>query len=96
MTQSVEVIVGGDGITVELGAVVGAQGPPGPVGGAPFEYVQTAPAATWTVTHDLGHFPVAAVLDSTGAALVADIVYPDVNTAVIVHSAPASGRAVFI
>lgn len=65
-------------------------------GGLPNVYIQTqaTPAATWTITHNLGTTPVTVLTDPTGQVVWAEIDYPDVNTAVVTFASPFAGIAV--
>lgn len=75
-----------------------APGPPGPQGtpGPPaprHTHTQATPAATWTITHNLGRHPAAVtVLDHHGHQLVADTAFPDNTTVTVTFAAPAAGR----
>ena len=63
-------------------------------GPAPFPpYVQNTPATTWTITHGLGRYPDVVVVDTAGNKIEPGINYPDLNTVVLVFSAPTSGTA---
>lgn len=82
-------------ITVELVDGVPVPGPPGPQGppGSAHVHVQTAPAATWTITHGLGRVPVPVVLDPAGHMVIADLAL-SATTAVVTHAQPRAGQAV--
>ncbi len=58
-----------------------------------FEFVQSAAAATWTVTHGLNAFPNVLVIDDNGQELLAEVHYPDDQKVVIIHGQPYSGTA---
>ncbi len=80
-----------------LAVVVPVAGPPGAAGSAGGRYLhtQTAVAATWTVTHNLGGYPLATVLlaGDPGRPVATDTDYPDANTLVLTFPSPVSGRA---
>jgi hypothetical protein len=94
-------------VTVELGSPIaltagtpgiqGALGPPGPAGapgGAFFVYDRAGvPAATWTITHNLGRAVHVTVVGDDGFAVISDTEHPDPNTVVITFAFPFSGRA---
>ncbi|MGG5257439.1 hypothetical protein [Phycicoccus avicenniae] len=67
----------------------------GPAGGTRYLHTQTAPAAQWTVTHNLGTFPqVVTIGDSEpGRPVIADVFYVDANTLTITWPSPESGKA---
>ena len=79
-------------------ATPGPQGAPGPqgqpgVGGTPVqEFLFSTPAATWTVSHGFGSHPIVAVLDDTLAEMTASVEWPDLNTVVVTHATPTTGR----
>lgn len=77
-----------------MGAIVLGR-PPASGGGAAYTHVQTVPAATWTVDHQLGLKPVAiaVLLDTYDGPAICDVTYPDTNTAVIALDVAATGRA---
>lgn len=63
-------------------------------GGSPsFEFTQSAPADTWTITHGLDGFPSVLVIDASGQQLIAEVHYPDDQTVVVNHGLPYSGTA---
>lgn len=57
-----------------------------------FVHNQAAAAATWTVTHNLGKFPAANVVDSGGNWLLPNIQYVDVNTLTVTFANATSGK----
>jgi hypothetical protein len=78
-----------------MGAVVIGR-PPAGGGGAAYTHIQTTPAATWTVEHNLGlkPAPIAVLVDSYPDGLAyCDVAYPDSNPAVITLPSAESGRA---
>lgn len=78
--------------SVQVAPIVGPRGPIGPPGGSGFSYVQTTPAASWPVVHNLGRHPYAVLCTIGGSEVIADIDFPDLNTIVITHASPVSGR----
>lgn len=71
----------------------GAPGEPGPAGpaGAFFTHIQSTPAATWVVTHNLNRIlPVTVTIG--GEEVISDVIYGDLNTVSIVHASPVAGR----
>lgn len=79
--------------------VIHVEGPPGPPGadgglqGATFS--QTAPAATWTFTHGLGHVPYAVQVVVGGEVVLADT-QVDATTVVVTFASPTSGDVYLI
>lgn len=74
--------------------VLPVAGPPGPSGAA-FTFTQLAPAATWTIIHNLGRYPVFNLFldEDPTSPVYTDITYPDDNTAVVEWPSAVSGRA---
>jgi hypothetical protein len=70
----------------------GPQGPPGPAGGT-YRHVQANASAQWTIQHNLGFYPAVTLVDSTGREFVAELTFPDMNTAVATLSAATGGEA---
>lgn len=59
-----------------------------------YTFTQTTPATTWTIVHNLGHFPAGvSVRLSSGANIEPSRVDVDVNTTVLTFSGPYSGTA---
>lgn len=76
--------------------VLGVQGPPGADGeGAneTFVHVQDAPAAVWSVQHDLGRWPSVTIVDSAGNNVFGAVKYHSEDLVEISFSAAFSGRA---
>ena len=78
-----------------LNGAVGAQGPQGNQGSSltTFTFVQSQPATTWIVSHNLARYPSVTVVDSAGNQFIGDVVYIDGNNIQIVFSAGFSGNA---
>jgi hypothetical protein len=58
-----------------------------------YRHIQTTPAATWTVVHNLGYYPNITVVDSTGRAVVGEVTYTSVNVVTLTFSAAFGGEA---
>lgn len=58
-----------------------------------FVHEQAVAAAVWTIPHFLNTKPSVLLVDSFGQQLLAEVHYPDDQTAVIVHGKPYSGSA---
>jgi hypothetical protein len=73
----------------------GPQGPPGSGGGgaAGFTHNQGTPAATWTITHNLGYFPNVTVEDSGGSTVEGELVHLSNIQLQLTFSAAFSGIA---
>jgi len=81
----------------------GAQGPQGPVGptgpaGPPgqislYVYTQGTAAATWTVAHNLGHFPAVTVVDTGNNTILPDCHFIDQNNLTLTFGSATSGKA---
>lgn len=70
--------------------VAGPAGPPGP--NVPvYEHVQSTPAATWSVSHGLGKFPISSEITVGGELVFADIIYPSTSTVVVTFASPQAG-----
>lgn len=73
----------------------GATGPPG-VGGI-YDHHQISPAATWTITHNLGKYvePLLLLDDAPARRVLTDVDLPNTNTAVLTFPYPVTGWAHF-
>lgn len=58
-----------------------------------YEHIQSAPAAEWTINHNLGKRPNISVYDSEGDEVLVAVEHTDVNTAHIYWPAPTTGAA---
>jgi hypothetical protein len=56
-------------------------------------HTQTVALDTWTVTHNLGYMPSITIIDSGGNEVEGNIVYTDVNSAVLTFTSEISGQA---
>lgn len=75
----------------------GEQGPQGlPGSGNVFQHTQSVVASTWSVTHNLGHYPIVSVLTISGEVVYPDVTFPTINTASIIFASPTAGMAVFV
>lgn len=65
-------------------------------GGIAYTHTQLEPAATWSISHNLGVIKPAVIIP-TGydSPVITDVQYPDVNTAVIIFPEPMTGKAYF-
>jgi hypothetical protein len=60
-----------------------------------FVYMQSLPAAIWTVNHNLNKYPSVHIVDTNNNEVIADIQYTTVNQVVVSFSEPFSGNAFF-
>lgn len=67
-------------------------GPPGPSGQS-YYHDQMSASAVWTITHNLGFYPNATVIDSAGSLQVGETEYVDLNTITITYLVPFAGKA---
>jgi hypothetical protein len=58
-----------------------------------FTFVQSNPAAEWTVVHNLGKFPSVTVFDTAGTQWITNVEHINKNICIIKCSAPFSGTA---
>lgn len=58
-----------------------------------YVFVQSVPAATWTVTHNLGKFPSVSVVDTANTQVFTIAEYIDTNTLILTFSAAFAGKA---
>jgi len=61
----------------------------------PFTFIQSAPAAIWTINHNLGYRPQVTLLDTGNSEFNADVVHPSVNQTVVTMASalPMAGSA---
>jgi hypothetical protein len=61
--------------------------------GTEFVFQQGAPAAQWTIVHNLGMHPSVRVVDSSGTLVEGQVTYQDANTVVLNFSGGFAGVA---
>jgi hypothetical protein len=74
----------------------GPPGPPGPSGtGGDKNYLHTQNLAsnTWVINHNLGKYPVIAIIDSAGTVVEGEINHIDINTSIVTFSVQFGGTA---
>jgi hypothetical protein len=71
----------------------GVVGLPGASGDKHYQHDQEVPAATWTITHNLGKRPSVTVVDSGGNEWQTAVEHLSVNQCRVTFSAPFAGRA---
>lgn len=83
--------------TAKTVTVVTAAGPQGPAGQdgalAPYTHTQSAAAASWLITHNLGRYPQVSVVDTAGDLLLTDVTYTALNSVTVTFAAPTAGVA---
>lgn len=62
-------------------------------GGASYTHAQAAPAAVWTVPHNLGRYPSITVTDHLGAVVVPDVLYVSSAIVQVTHGSAIAGFA---
>jgi hypothetical protein len=67
------------------------QGPPGTV--AAYTHVQSSPATTWIINHNLGYKPDVTLYSSGGVVMYAEIVHASNNQTQIIFTIPTTGVA---
>jgi hypothetical protein len=75
--------------------VQGPPGPPGPAGSGGTQFIQSAPAAVWTVNHNLGHYVNAKVYSSGGVEMWAEIIQSNTNQLLIYFDDPQTGYVIY-
>ena len=71
----------------------GIQGPQGISGDAHYVHTQSVASAVWTITHSLGKYPSATVVDSADSEVIGDMEYISPNTITITFSGAFGGKA---
>ena len=66
------------------------------IGSKPFIFVQTVPAITWTVDHNLGYRPDVRIYDAVGNLVLAGVQHTTDNQTLLSFNTPQSGSANFI
>lgn len=70
----------------------GPIGPPGPGGGSSYIHNQVAVSDVWVVSHNLGRYPSATVVDTGDTVIFPDIHYDSSNQITVVFGSPTSGK----
>jgi hypothetical protein len=78
--------------SVEVSTGGSLPGPPGPPGGT-YRHVQTIPATTWTIVHNLGFRPNVTVVDTAGEQVEGEVDYVSETTVVVTFTAAFAGDA---
>jgi hypothetical protein len=73
----------------------GPPGPPGPAGSGGTQFIQSAPAAVWTVNHNLGHYVNAKVYSAGGVEMWSEIIQPNTNQLLIYFDGPQTGYVIY-
>lgn len=58
-----------------------------------YSHIQSVPATTWVIPHNLNRYPSITIFDSTSSTVLADIQHISLNTAQITFSGDVSGQA---
>lgn len=74
----------------------GPQGPTGPTGGNQYVHVQSSALVTWTVNHNLGHYPDVTILSVGGIEVVAGIAHQSLNQFLVTFASAQSGQAIAV
>lgn len=80
--------------TITLG--MGKRGPTGPAGAAGYNHTQTSAAATWTIPHNLGFYPIVSVRNGSGVEIGAEVqnLSVDVVQVLLISALAGSARCV--
>lgn len=62
---------------------------------ANYVYTQSAPSATWVVTHNLNKYCSVTVVDSADNIVVGDVLYNSLNQVTLTFAGSFSGKAFF-
>lgn len=62
-------------------------------GATTYTHTQTAPAAVWTITHNLDRYPSVSVVDSAGTVVIGDVQYQSKDVIQVAFTAPFAGVA---
>jgi len=71
----------------------GKPGPPGEGVDLHYRHIQSTPASSWTIAHNLGKRPSVSVVDSAGTNIVGGFEYVDDNNCTLTFSSSFSGEA---
>jgi hypothetical protein len=83
-------------VVVKRDGVPGRQGDPGPPGNGSqttFQFHQASAADIWNISHNLGRYPSATVVDNAGRQIEPDLTYLDANLLRLDFTVPMSGTA---
>jgi hypothetical protein len=61
--------------------------------GETFTHIQSSPATTWTINHNLGFQPACEIFSVGGAEIDAEVIHTSVNQTVIYFAFPVAGSA---
>ncbi len=94
VVEGAKVVVRPERQIVRVATAAGPQGPAGPPGdSAPVTHVQSAPAAAWIISHNLGRIPQVTVLNDAGELVLADVAHSSLTSLTVIHAAPRTGAA---
>ncbi len=93
MTQVQVEIVEEAGVEVVEVIHPGPQGPAGTGGSAAYVHQQPTPATVWTINHNLGFRPSVELFDSGSSKIIAEVIHPTVNQAVVIVNPATAGFA---
>lgn len=88
MKSSAIVVKEKNNSVVVTGVIAGA-------GDANFVFVQTSPAATWVVNHNLNKYCSVTVVDSADNTVYGDVLYNSLNQVTLTFAGAFSGEAFF-
>lgn len=74
----------------------GIAGPPGIDGVAQVFEAVFSSSSIWIVNHNLGHQPIASVLNTGGMEILGDIIHTNVNQFIVYFAVPTAGKVKFI
>jgi hypothetical protein len=60
-----------------------------------FEYIQSTPATTWNVVHNLGYYPLVQIYDSSRRLTISDVQHVSVNQFTVIHPIATDGFAYY-
>ena len=60
---------------------------------AHYTHTQSAPSASWSVTHNMGKKPAVSVVDSADSVVYGSVEYTDKNSLIITFNSAFSGKA---
>ena len=71
-------------------------GPAGPPGAAATTFTQTTPATVWTVSHNLGHYPIVRLKTLGTQEIEGEITHLSVNQFTVTFNTAQAGQAIYI